>query len=187
MDPELNRYILMNEAKGLVPGYPQSMLDIMGKCNIAAVHGSTHKYMRGSLLSLVSPTFIRGQLLPKIDQFMRVHLSGWDNQVINIQEKTKEVCQVTYFFLSTTFLYSFSSLFLICICLIILFQMAFLSSLKQLASAESGLISLVLQPEFFKLVLGTLSLPIDLPGTNYRSGVQVDCQTKLLLFIFKSF
>ncbi|XP_048327665.2 cytochrome P450 85A isoform X2 [Ziziphus jujuba] len=140
MDPELNRYILMNEAKGLVPGYPQSMLDIMGKCNIAAVHGSTHKYMRGSLLALVSPTLIRSQLLPKIDQFMRAHLSGWDNQVINIQEKTKE--------------------------------MAFLSSLKQVASAECEFIAPVLQPEFFKLVLGTLSLPIDLPGTNYRSGVQ---------------
>ena len=92
MDPELNRYILMNEAKGLVPGYPQSMLDILGKCNIAAVHGSTHKYMRGALLSIISPTLIRDQLLPKIDQFMRAHLSNWGDKVINIQEKTKEVC-----------------------------------------------------------------------------------------------
>ncbi|CAK9160541.1 unnamed protein product [Ilex paraguariensis] len=92
MDPELNRYILMNEAKGLVPGYPQSMLDILGECNIAAVHGSTHKTMRGSLLALVSPTMIRDQLLPKIDEFMRSHLCNWDNKVIDIQEKTKEVC-----------------------------------------------------------------------------------------------
>jgi len=92
MDAELNRYILMNEAKGLVPGYPQSMLDILGKCNIAAVHGSTHKYMRGALLSIISPTSIRDQLLPKIDEFIRAHLSNWDNKVINIQEKTKEVC-----------------------------------------------------------------------------------------------
>lgn len=94
MDPEVNRYILMNEAKGLVPGYPQSMLDILGKCNIAAVHGSTHKYMRGALLALISPTMIRDQVLPKIDDFMRAHLSGWENQVINIQEKTKQVCVV---------------------------------------------------------------------------------------------
>lgn len=91
MDPELNRYILMNEAKGFVPGYPQSMLDILGKCNIAAVHGSTHKYMRGTLLSIISPTLIRNQLLPKIDQFMRTHLSHWENKVINIQDKTKQV------------------------------------------------------------------------------------------------
>lgn len=91
MDPELNRYILVNEAKGLVPGYPQSMLDILGKCNIAAVHGSAHKYMRGALLALISPTMIKDQLLPKIDDFMRSHLSDWDNKIIDIQEKTKEV------------------------------------------------------------------------------------------------
>lgn len=91
MDPEINRYILMNEAKGLVPGYPQSMLDILGKCNIAAVHGSTHRYMRGALLSLVSPTMIREQHLPKIDHFIRSHLSNWGNTTIDIQEKTIEV------------------------------------------------------------------------------------------------
>ncbi|KAA3459146.1 cytochrome P450 85A-like isoform X2 [Gossypium australe] len=134
MDPELNRYILMNEAKGLVPGYPQSMLDILGKCNIAAVHGSTHKQMRGALLALISPTMIRQQLLPKIDEFMRAFLSNWDNQVINIQDKTKE--------------------------------MAFLSSLKQIASAESSSVAQQFMPEFFKLVLGTLSLPIDLPASS---------------------
>lgn len=140
MEAEINRYILMNEAKGLVPGYPQSMLDILGNCNIAAVHGSTHKYMRGALLALISPTLIRDQLLPKIDEFMRTHLSNWDNQIINIQEKTKE--------------------------------MALLSSLKQIAGIESSPISQPFMTEFFKLVLGTLSLPIDLPGTNYRRGFQ---------------
>ncbi|KAJ8751687.1 hypothetical protein K2173_025851 [Erythroxylum novogranatense] len=140
MDPELNRYILMNEAKGLVPGYPQSMLDILGKCNIAAVQGSAHKYMRGALLSLVSHTMIREQLLGTIDEFMRTHLGNWDNQIIDIQLKTKE--------------------------------MALLSSLKQIAGIDSGPLSQSFMPEFFKLVLGTLSLPIDLPGTNYRRGFQ---------------
>ncbi|KAJ0042325.1 hypothetical protein Pint_18968 [Pistacia integerrima] len=139
MDPELNRFILMNESKGLVPGYPQSMLDILGKCNIAAVHGSSHKYMRGALLALISPTMIRDQLLPKIDAFMRTHLINWDNNIVNIQDKTKE--------------------------------MALLSSLKQIASVESSSMSQKFMPEFFKLVLGTLSLPIDLPGTNYRQGL----------------
>lgn len=92
MDPDLNRYILVNEAKGFVPGYPQSMLDILGKSNIAAVHGSAHKYMRGALLSLISPSMMRRQLLPQIDEFMRSHLSSWGNSVIDIQEKSKEVC-----------------------------------------------------------------------------------------------
>ncbi|KAL6961130.1 hypothetical protein U1Q18_038893 [Sarracenia purpurea var. burkii] len=140
MDPELNRYVLMNEGKGLVPGYPQSMLDILGKCNIAAVHGSAHKHMRGALLALVSPSVIRDQLLPKIDQFMRTHLSDWDNRVIDIQQKTKE--------------------------------MALLSSLNQIAGIESVSMSQQFMPEFFKLVLGTLSLPINFPGTNYHRGFQ---------------
>ncbi|KAH7516121.1 hypothetical protein FEM48_Zijuj10G0101300 [Ziziphus jujuba var. spinosa] len=52
MDPELNRFILLNEGKGLVPGYPQSMLEMLGKFNIGALHGSAHKHIRGSLLSL---------------------------------------------------------------------------------------------------------------------------------------
>nr|QNS29931.1 cytochrome P450 [Nothapodytes nimmoniana] len=139
MDPEINRYILMNEAKGLVPGYPQSMLDILGKCNIAAVHGSTHKNMRGALLSLISPSMIRHQLLPKIDEFMRSHTRSWENKVIDIQEKTKE--------------------------------MALLSALKQIGT-ESSSISQAFIPEFFKLVLGTFSLPINLPSTNYHQGLQ---------------
>lgn len=140
MDPEVNRYILVNEAKGLVPGYPKSMVDILGKCNIAAVHGSAHKYMRGALLSLISPTMIREQLLPTIDEFMRSHLANWHDKIIDIQEKTKE--------------------------------MAFLSSLKQIVGSESGSIAQEFMPEFFKLVLGTLSLPINLPNTNYRRGFQ---------------
>lgn len=50
--------------------------------------------------------------------------------------------------------------------------MALLSSLKQIG-IESNTISESFIPEFYKLVLGTLSLPIDLPGTNYRRAIQV--------------
>ncbi|KAK9090836.1 hypothetical protein Sjap_024013 [Stephania japonica] len=140
MDPELNRYILMNEGKGLVPGYPQSMLDILGKCNIAAVSGSAHKAMRGALLALISPTMIRDNLLPKIDEFMRSHLSNWDGKTIEVQQKTKE--------------------------------MAMLSSLNQIMGLGSSSVANSFQAEFCKLVIGTLSLPINLPGTTYYHGFQ---------------
>lgn len=52
--------------------------------------------------------------------------------------------------------------------------MALLSSLKQIAGIESGSMCKEFMPEFFKLVLGTISLPINLPYTNYGSGVQVN-------------
>ena len=81
----------MNEGKGLVPGYPKSMLDVMGKTNIAAVHGSAHKFIRGSLLTLIGPEAIRDQLLPEIDKFMRNFINNWDGKTIDIQEKAIEV------------------------------------------------------------------------------------------------
>ncbi|OVA14584.1 Cytochrome P450 [Macleaya cordata] len=140
MDTELNRYILLNEGKGLVPGYPQSLLDVLGKGNIAAVHDAAHKSIRGALLTLINPTTIKDQLLPKIDDFVRSHLSNWDGKIIDIQEKTRE--------------------------------MALLSSFKQIATVEYRSISEAFKPEFYKLVLGSLSLPINLPGTNYRRGFQ---------------
>lgn len=104
MDSEVNRYILKNESKGLVPGYPQSMLDILGTCNMAAVHGSSHRLMRGSLLSLISSTMMRDHILPKVDHFMRSYLGQWnDLEDIDIQDKTKHVCFFT--FLSFCFYY----------------------------------------------------------------------------------
>ena len=91
MDPKLNRYILLNEGEGLVPGYPQSMTNILGKCNIAAVYGSAHKHIRGSFLSLVGPSTTRDLLLPKIDKYMRSFLANFDGKTIDIQTKTEEV------------------------------------------------------------------------------------------------
>jgi brassinosteroid-6-oxidase 2 len=92
MDPELNRRTLASEGAGFVPGYPQSMLDILGPNNIAAVHGPLHRAMRGAMLALTRPTMIRAALLPKIDAFMRAHLHGWAaRRVVDIQEMTKEV------------------------------------------------------------------------------------------------
>jgi brassinosteroid-6-oxidase 1 len=52
-------------------------------------------------------------------------------------------------------------------------QMALLSSLKQIAGIEAGPLSDALKAELFKLVLGTLSLPFNFPGTNYHQGFEV--------------
>ena len=129
----------------------------------AAVHGSTHRHIRAALLSLLCPPIIRSQLLPKLNDFMRCHLSNWDNTLIDIQQKTKEVFDLVIFF----FFFHNVELFLryMC-CTLFVVQMAFLSSLNQIASIEWESMSREFMPEFFKLVLGTLSLPINFPGTN---------------------
>ncbi|KAK4484040.1 hypothetical protein RD792_011255 [Penstemon davidsonii] len=91
MDPELNRYILLNEAKGLVPGYPKSMLDILGERNIAAVYGATHKHLRNNMLSLVGTSLVKDRLFSRIDKYMKLYLSNWDSKIIDLQEKTMDV------------------------------------------------------------------------------------------------
>ena len=91
MDPELNRYILKNESKGLVPGYPVSMRNILGNSNIAEVHGALHRRIRGSILSFIGPAAIRDHLLPEVDKFMRSFLDNWAGKTIDIQHKTKQV------------------------------------------------------------------------------------------------
>ncbi|KAL8137439.1 hypothetical protein V2J09_003440 [Rumex salicifolius] len=140
MDPEVNRYILMNEAQGMIAGYPQSMMNILGRCNIAAVHGSHHKYLRAALLYVVSPTMLRDHLLPTIDNAMRSYLSNWADQLIDIQHKAKE--------------------------------MIFISALDQVAGKQAESIRDELMPEFFKIVVGTISIPIDIPGTNYHNALK---------------
>lgn len=77
----------MNEAKGLVHGYPNTS-SLLGKYNISALRGSTHKHIRGQLLSLIDASGIRYQLLPKIDSFMKSFLFKWDDQTIDIQERS---------------------------------------------------------------------------------------------------
>ncbi|CDP00456.1 unnamed protein product [Coffea canephora] len=155
MDPELNRYILLNEAKGLVPGYPQSSLDILGKHNIAAVSGFAHKQIRGSAMLLIGPSTVKEQLLPKIDKYMRLFLQNWDGKAIDIQEKSQE--------------------------------MAFFLSFNQIFEDESSVIYEAFKAEFDKFVVGTISLPINLPGTNYYKGLQARKNiVKLLTEVIKS-
>nr|GMC61081.1 cytochrome P450 85A1-like [Ipomoea batatas] len=88
-DPDVNRYILMNGAKGLVPGYPKSNRDVMGKYNIAMMHGPNHKLFRGSLLSLVGTPMIRQHLLPKIEKYMKLYLQDFHGRtILDIQQET---------------------------------------------------------------------------------------------------
>ncbi|XP_057443587.1 cytochrome P450 85A-like [Lotus japonicus] len=140
MDPDLNRHILMNEdAKGLVPGYPDSMKNILG-VNIAEVHGALHKRIRGSLLSLIGPVAVKTRLLPEVDKFMRSFLDNWAGKIIDIQHKT--------------------------------IQMAFLVSIKTVVENEPSSFLESFKATFDDMWLGTISLPIKIPGTNYFRGLK---------------
>ncbi|KAI4358002.1 hypothetical protein L6164_001911 [Bauhinia variegata] len=140
MDPDVNRYILLNEAKGLVPGYPVSMMDMIGSRNIFAVHGVDHKRIRGSLSTALGPAAIRVHLLPIIDKYTKSFLDNWAGKIIDIQEKTKE--------------------------------MSFLVAMRLIAENESSSFHDAFKATFHDLTLGTMSLPIKIPGTSYYRGLK---------------
>ena len=54
-------------------------------------------------------------------------------------------------------------------------QMALSISFVQIVEKESASLYEIFKPEFDKLLVGTLSLPINLPRTNYHHGFQVYC------------
>ncbi|CAN6476900.1 unnamed protein product [Victoria cruziana] len=150
MDAEVNRYILMNERQGLVPGYPQSMEDLLGKWNISAVPTPIHKVMRSEILFLTNNNMIRDVLLKDIDRFMRTHLCDWGGNIVDIQEESK--------------------------------QMALRLTLSQATGIlpDDPVVN-TFCAEFHKLVKGTLSMPIDLPCTNYRRALQAKVKIVELL------
>ncbi|ESW25486.1 hypothetical protein PHAVU_003G040300 [Phaseolus vulgaris] len=139
MDPDINRYVLVNEAKGFVPGYPDSMRKILGT-NIAEVHGAVHKRIRGSLLSLIGPMAVKDHLLPEVDEFMSSFLHNWDGKIIDLQEKTV--------------------------------QMAFIISMKAVVEDEPNSFLESFKAIFDKMALATISLPFNIPGTQYYRGMK---------------
>ncbi|KAI4314064.1 hypothetical protein L6164_027006 [Bauhinia variegata] len=140
MDPDVNRYILLNEAKGLPPGYPVSMRNILGFHSISAVHGDIHKRIRGSVLSLVGPAATKDHLFPKTDKFTRLFLDNWAGKTIDIQERTK--------------------------------QLAFFVVMNHIVEDEPFSFLETFKATFDIMYLGTISLPIKIPGTNYSRGIK---------------
>ncbi|KAJ3692478.1 hypothetical protein LUZ60_012828 [Juncus effusus] len=90
MDPEINKFILTHESKGFVPGFPPSMMNILGKWNFFNLTGAEHKAMRGVLISLVGAPAMK-ELLPKINEFMQSYIRDWSGRVLDLQDKSNEI------------------------------------------------------------------------------------------------
>ncbi|XP_051149270.1 cytochrome P450 85A1-like [Andrographis paniculata] len=148
MDPDLNRYILKNESKGIVPGYPKSMVDILGQ-NISTVSGDAHRIISKNLLSLVGAPAIKDNIFHNVVAHTFDFISSWDGITLDFQEKALEF--------------------------------AFMVMFKQIMGADSNSIYDEFKAEFDKLQTGTLSLPINIPGSNYRTGMMAKKKVKKIL------
>ncbi|KAJ3709027.1 hypothetical protein LUZ61_012732 [Rhynchospora tenuis] len=90
-DSDVNKYLLASESKGILLGYPGTFSEMLGKWSTFSLYGSEHKAMRGALISLISASVLKEQLLPKIDEFMKSYLSNWSDKTLDFQKKSNEV------------------------------------------------------------------------------------------------
>ncbi|CAA6662930.1 unnamed protein product [Spirodela intermedia] len=110
--------------------------------NVTAVQGAAHRVVRGAMLSAVGPVAVRERFFPTLDEFIRSHLCEWGAGGAIVDVQEKAR------------------------------EMVFSLALRLIAGIETGETAAELKAEFFKLLRGTLSLAVALPGSAYRRGLQ---------------
>ncbi|MCO5560202.1 hypothetical protein L7F22_013812 [Adiantum nelumboides] len=90
-DPELNKFILMNENKLFQCSYPNTISGILGKWSMLVLVGEAHKQMRSIALTFMSPTKLRDFFLKDIEDHVLLTLRSWqEGQVLSVQEEAKK-------------------------------------------------------------------------------------------------
>lgn len=88
-DPELNRFILMNEGKLFDCSYPGSISNLLGKHSLLLMKGALHKRMHSLTMSFANSSIIKDHLLVDIDRLIRLNLDSWSNRVLLMEEAKK--------------------------------------------------------------------------------------------------
>ncbi|KAI5072558.1 hypothetical protein GOP47_0012664 [Adiantum capillus-veneris] len=90
-DPELNKFILMNENKLFQCSYPSTISGILGKWSMLVQVGEAHKRMRTIALNFMSTTKLKDFFLEDIETHVLLTLRSWeDGQVLSAQEQAKK-------------------------------------------------------------------------------------------------
>lgn len=75
-DPDFNYFIFQQENKLFQCWYPDTFRKILGRENLADLHGSIHKYVKNMVLNLVGPESLK-TMLPEIEQVAQRTLQQW--------------------------------------------------------------------------------------------------------------
>ncbi|OIW14222.1 hypothetical protein TanjilG_21362 [Lupinus angustifolius] len=88
-EPEMNRFILMNEGKLFDSSYPGSISNLLGKHSLLIMKGASHKRMHSLTMSFANSTIIKDHLLVDIDRLIRLSLDSWTDRVLLMEEAKK--------------------------------------------------------------------------------------------------
>ena len=78
-DPDFNHYIFQQENKLFQCWYPDTVREILGRENMAVLHGSMHLYIKNMVLNLVGPESLKN-MLPEIQQLAETRLQQWSSE-----------------------------------------------------------------------------------------------------------
>ena len=96
VDPETNRFILLNEGKLFDCSYPGSISNLLGKHSLLLMKGTLHKRMHSLTMSFANSSIIKDHLLVDIDRLIRLNLDSWTGRVF-LMEEAKKVLLINYF------------------------------------------------------------------------------------------
>ncbi|XP_028792662.1 cytochrome P450 90A1-like isoform X1 [Neltuma alba] len=94
-DPEMNRFILLNEGKLFDCSYPGSISSLLGKHSLLLMKGSLHKRMHSFTMSFANSAIIKEHLLVDIDRLIRLNLDSWKDRVFLMEEAKKITFELT--------------------------------------------------------------------------------------------
>ncbi|XP_020205637.1 cytochrome P450 90A1 [Cajanus cajan] len=94
-DPEVNRFVLMNEGKLFECSYPASICNLLGKHSLVLMKGSLHKRMHSLTMSFANSAIIKDHLLLDIDRLIRLNFDSWSHRVLLLEEAKKITFELT--------------------------------------------------------------------------------------------
>ncbi|CAM8975396.1 unnamed protein product [Rhodiola kirilowii] len=97
VDPETNRFILMNEGKMFDSSYPGSISNLLGKGALLVMKGNLHKKMHSLVMSFGNSSIIRDRLLFDIDRLVRLNMKSWSDRILLMEEAKKITFEVTVY------------------------------------------------------------------------------------------
>lgn len=91
-DPEFNRFVLKNEMKLFVNGFPHAMAKVVGQYGISMAVGDVHRHMRSTILEFLSRERLRTIFLQDSHRLASQLMSSWkDGQVISAKTEATKV------------------------------------------------------------------------------------------------
>ncbi|MQM05742.1 hypothetical protein Taro_038546 [Colocasia esculenta] len=141
-DAQLNRFILQNESKAFGPGWPRSLIKVLGRYTILDLAGDDHRYMRSMVVNFLTNARLQTVFLQGVERASTTILGSWKGK--GVVSTTEEARKFSFGVIANTIL----------------------------SMEPDNIDTEKLRREFEILSQGLTSLPLIFPGTAYWKSLK---------------